>query len=229
MIRRHVITLTALLVALVALPAAASARGGDRNRDRIPDRWERANRLSLRVTQARRDPDRDGLSNLREYRAHTNPRRADTDARRPQGRRRAADRQRPARPRHRRRRHPRRRRERRHGPLLRRHDADDRPGRRRRLTGHVTATPTSSATPPPPTPGRDLHRRRQRRPRRRRPGERLRGRPRGRLERRRSRRRLDPATPATAELHGRTAPRRRGPRGVDLRSPRTAPTSTPSS
>jgi hypothetical protein len=73
------IALFAALAVLAALPAAASARRGDRNHDRIPDRWERANHLSLRTAQARRDPDRDGLSNLREYRAHTNPRRADTD------------------------------------------------------------------------------------------------------------------------------------------------------
>jgi hypothetical protein len=73
------IALLAALTALAVLPAAASARPRDRNHDGLPDRWERANHLSLRVAQARRDPDHDGLTNLREYRAHTNPRRADTD------------------------------------------------------------------------------------------------------------------------------------------------------
>jgi hypothetical protein len=67
----------ALVVAL--LPAAALAKGRDRNHDRIPDRWERTFHLSLRVNQAHRDQDRDGLDNLAEYRDHTNPRKADSD------------------------------------------------------------------------------------------------------------------------------------------------------
>ena len=64
-------------VAIVALPAAASAR--DRNHDRIPDRWEKRFHLSLRVNQAHRDQDHDGLTNRQEFRAGDNPRRADTD------------------------------------------------------------------------------------------------------------------------------------------------------
>jgi hypothetical protein len=51
----------------------------DRNRDRLPDRWECRNGLSLRVKQARRDQDRDGLNNMGEFKAGTNPRDADTD------------------------------------------------------------------------------------------------------------------------------------------------------
>jgi hypothetical protein len=51
----------------------------DRNHDRIPDRWERAHHLSLRVNQARRDQDRDGLNNRGEFRARLDPRDADTD------------------------------------------------------------------------------------------------------------------------------------------------------
>ena len=63
--------------ALLALASPALAR--DRNHDRIPDRWERAHHLSLKVNQARRDQDRDGLRNRGEFRAHLNPRDADSD------------------------------------------------------------------------------------------------------------------------------------------------------
>ena len=65
------------LIALLALPSLASAR--DRNHDRIPDRWEKRHHLSLRVNQARRDQDRDGLRNRGEFLARTNPRDADSD------------------------------------------------------------------------------------------------------------------------------------------------------
>jgi hypothetical protein len=64
-------------VVVLALPAAASAR--DRNHDRIPDRWEKRHHLSLRVNQAHRDQDHDGLNNRQEFRAGTDPRDADTD------------------------------------------------------------------------------------------------------------------------------------------------------
>jgi hypothetical protein len=69
------------VVAVAAVPAISTARGGsgDRNHDRIPDRWETRYHLSLSVNQAKRDQDRDGLRNLSEFRHRTNPRRADTD------------------------------------------------------------------------------------------------------------------------------------------------------
>ena len=51
----------------------------DRDHDRLPDRWERTYHLSTTHRSATGDPDHDGLTNLREYRGHTNPRRADTD------------------------------------------------------------------------------------------------------------------------------------------------------
>src|SRR4051794_22099473 len=77
---RRIVTATAAMLALFASLALASAASAhDRNRDRIPDRWERAHHLSLHVNQARRDQDRDGLSNRGEFRAHLNPRDADTD------------------------------------------------------------------------------------------------------------------------------------------------------
>jgi hypothetical protein len=69
-----------LALGLVAIfPAGALAKRHDRNHDRIPDRWERKHHLSLHVNQARRDQDRDGLRNLGEYRADTDPRDPDSD------------------------------------------------------------------------------------------------------------------------------------------------------
>lgn len=80
----------AALALMAALPAVASAKhhssGGsksakkaDRNRDGLPDRWERRHRLSLRVNQAGRDQDRDGSANAAEFAANTNPRDHDSD------------------------------------------------------------------------------------------------------------------------------------------------------
>src|SRR6188768_1328100 len=43
------------------------------------DRWERSHHLSLRVNQARRDQDHDGLDNRGEYRAGFNPHDRDSD------------------------------------------------------------------------------------------------------------------------------------------------------
>jgi hypothetical protein len=67
--------------ALLAFAPGAMAHNwrGDRNHDRIPDRWERANHLSLKVNQAKRDQDHDGLRNRGEFLAGDNPRNADTD------------------------------------------------------------------------------------------------------------------------------------------------------
>ncbi|HWB69178.1 MAG TPA: hypothetical protein VG518_04310 [Solirubrobacterales bacterium] len=78
--RSHVRALVALacgVLAVLALPSLAAAK--DRNRDRIPDRWEKRHRLSLNVNQAHRDPDGDGLGNLNEFRAGDDPRNADSD------------------------------------------------------------------------------------------------------------------------------------------------------
>lgn len=72
-------TVAAATVALLTLPAAAGAAGGDRNRDGIPDRWERTHKLALVPGQDARDQDRDGLTNLVEWQARTNPRRRDSD------------------------------------------------------------------------------------------------------------------------------------------------------
>jgi hypothetical protein len=65
-------------LALLALPSAAAAK--DRNHDRIPDRWEKRHRLSLKVRQTNRDQDRDRLGNRAEFLAGDNPRDRDSDS-----------------------------------------------------------------------------------------------------------------------------------------------------
>jgi len=65
------------LVAILAVPGTAAAK--DRNHDRIPDRWEKRHRLSLKVNQTRRDQDRDRLCNRAEFLVGTNPHDSDTD------------------------------------------------------------------------------------------------------------------------------------------------------
>ena len=67
--------LTVALFAVFAGPAAAR----DRNHDRIPDRWEKRHHLSLKVNQARRDQDKDGLRNRAEFKAGMDPRNPDSD------------------------------------------------------------------------------------------------------------------------------------------------------
>ena len=73
-----VAAITATAVALLmALAAPAFAR--DKNKDGLPDAWEKQNHLSLKVKQHKRDPDRDRLTNKLEFKYRTNPLRADTD------------------------------------------------------------------------------------------------------------------------------------------------------
>jgi hypothetical protein len=77
---RTLLLLACAFAAVLALPASGMARShGDRNGDRIPDRWERAHHLSLKINQAKRDQDHDGLRNKAEFMAADNPRDADTD------------------------------------------------------------------------------------------------------------------------------------------------------
>lgn len=64
-------------LALLAMPGLAAAK--DRNNDRIPDRWEKRHKLSLKVNQARKDQDRDQLRNRAEFLAGTDPRDSDSD------------------------------------------------------------------------------------------------------------------------------------------------------
>ncbi len=64
-------------LALLAMPGLAAAK--DRNRDHIPDRWEKRHELSLKVNQARHDQDRDHLRNRAEFLAGDDPRDHDSD------------------------------------------------------------------------------------------------------------------------------------------------------
>jgi hypothetical protein len=79
--RKLEIALVAALgvIALLALPSLAAAKARDRNHDGIPDRWEKRHHLSLKVNQARRNQDHEGLNNLEEFENGTNPRDPDTD------------------------------------------------------------------------------------------------------------------------------------------------------
>ena len=86
----RIFTFAALAMLVLALPSSSLARKShgkkhkvahksDRNRDGLPDRWEKAHKLSLKVNQSGRDQDRDGANNAAEYAAHTNPRNCDSD------------------------------------------------------------------------------------------------------------------------------------------------------
>jgi hypothetical protein len=77
--RERIGVLAAAVLALfvISLPGIASAK--DRNKDKIPDRWERSHKLSLKRDQRKLDQDKDGLRNRGEWRAGTNPRDKDSD------------------------------------------------------------------------------------------------------------------------------------------------------
>ncbi|MEA2473475.1 MAG: hypothetical protein QOE06_1390 [Thermoleophilaceae bacterium] len=63
----------------MALPGAALAKKGDRDNDKMPDKWEVKHGLKVTKNDARKDADHDGLTNLKEFRAKTDPQNADTD------------------------------------------------------------------------------------------------------------------------------------------------------
>ncbi len=68
------------LAAVLSMPTTASAAGNDRDRDGMPNNWERRHHLNPnRAGDAKADPDHDGLSNLREYRNGGLPHDEDTD------------------------------------------------------------------------------------------------------------------------------------------------------
>ncbi len=71
--------LLAAILALLAVSAPGMAQAKDSNKDRIPDRWEKSNKLSLKKDQRKLDQDKDGLRNRGEFLADTNPRDRDTD------------------------------------------------------------------------------------------------------------------------------------------------------
>lgn len=64
-------------LALLAMPSLAAAK--DVNKDRIPDKWEKRHKLSLKVNQAKKDQDHDQLRNRAEFLAGTSPRNSDSD------------------------------------------------------------------------------------------------------------------------------------------------------
>jgi hypothetical protein len=76
---RRLLTGVAAVLALgaFALPGVAAAK--DRDRDGLPDRWERRHHLSTKHDSSGRDPDRDRVDNRNEYRERTNPRDRDSD------------------------------------------------------------------------------------------------------------------------------------------------------
>src|SRR3954469_22987564 len=69
----------AITAALLVIPAGALASSRDRDHDRMPDKWEKKHHLNVHANDARKDADRDHLSNLSEFRHHTDPQKADTD------------------------------------------------------------------------------------------------------------------------------------------------------
>ena len=75
----RVFGIAASLVAVLLVALAAPAAAKDRNKDSLPDSWEKRYGLSLKLKQHKRDQDRDKLNNRSEYRAKTSPRKADTD------------------------------------------------------------------------------------------------------------------------------------------------------
>ena len=66
-------------IAALALPGGAFAGKRDRDHDKMADKWERKHHLNTKKNDAKKDPDRDHLSNLTEFRAHTDPHEADSD------------------------------------------------------------------------------------------------------------------------------------------------------
>ncbi|MBQ0139039.1 MAG: hypothetical protein KBT36_07065 [Kurthia sp.] len=59
-------------------PVQSSAKVVDKNKNKISDSWEKKYKLTGK-NLAKKDPDRDGLSNLVEYRLKLNPKKKDTN------------------------------------------------------------------------------------------------------------------------------------------------------
>lgn len=76
---RLIVVATAIIMILLLGAMPAMAKSKDKNKNKIPDTWEKKYHLSLKVNQAKKDFDKDGLKNIDEYRCATNPRKKDTD------------------------------------------------------------------------------------------------------------------------------------------------------
>ena len=76
---RNISVVVAGALALLLVAFAGTAVAKDKNRDRIPDRWEKKFKLSLKVDQSNKDQDRDKVDNLNEFQEGTNPRVKDTN------------------------------------------------------------------------------------------------------------------------------------------------------
>src|SRR3954449_7557452 len=74
-----VLACMAALVAITPAHAIAKSTPRDRDHDKMPDRWEQAHGLSTKRNDAKKDLDKDGVVNLREFKLGTDPRKADTD------------------------------------------------------------------------------------------------------------------------------------------------------
>jgi hypothetical protein len=70
---------TAALITLGGTGAVHASGSRDSDHDAMPDRWEVAHHLDAHRANAKGGPDRDGLSDLGEYRHRTRPHDADTD------------------------------------------------------------------------------------------------------------------------------------------------------
>jgi hypothetical protein len=77
--KKSLIAVSFAVATMAVLLTAGSAAAADKNRDGIPDKWEKQNHLTLRVDQSPKDQDHDGLNNAGEYADHTNPHDSDTD------------------------------------------------------------------------------------------------------------------------------------------------------
>ena len=73
----HKIAVALTLVAMLLIPAAAQARDGDR--DDLPDRWEKRQGTKAKKKDAAKDRDGDGVTNLGEFQAQTDPGRKDSN------------------------------------------------------------------------------------------------------------------------------------------------------